>query len=235
MKVKTEGQKRTEFLLGIILALVGVILLFTGIKTTISNNTFKKENVEIEALVTDSNSVNKFTAVTFQVDEKEYNAMAKTYDSQIKTGDKITIYYNKENPSIIFIENNNTNGGVFIGLGIVLAAIGLSTILHKLNNSVNKEEIIRTGKKIQADLIDIVYDTKTTANGMHPYYVICGWKNKISGKSYRFKSESLWYDPKPQIKKSGIDKIPVFIIPSNPNQYYVAMDELNAVKKDEEK
>ena len=191
----------------------------------------KKENVEIEALVTDSNSINKFTAVTFQVDEKEYNAMAKTYDAQIKSGDKITIYYNKENPSIIFIENNNTNGGIFIGLGIVLTAIGLSAILHKLNNSVNKEEIIRTGKKIQADLIDIVYDTRTTANGMHPYYVICGWKNKISGKSYRFKSESLWYDPKPQIKKAGIYKIPVFIIPSNPNQYYVAIDELNAVKR----
>lgn len=227
MKVKTEKQKRFEFLLGIVLALLGVIILFLGIKTVITNNAFKKENIEIEALVTDSNSINKFTAVTFKIDEKEYNAMAKTYDSQIKSGDKIIIYYNKENPSIIFIENNNTNGGAFVGVGIILLAIGFSIILNQLNNFTNKEEIKKTGKKIQAELVDIVCDTKKTANGIHPYYIVCCWKNKMSGKTYRFKSEYIWYDPKSQIKKLGIDRLPVFIIPSNPNQYYVSIEELN--------
>ena len=233
--IKSESQKRIEFISGIILSLVGVILLFSGIKMIISNNNFKAENIQIEATVTDSNSLNKYTAVTFYIEEKEYNAMAKTYDSQIKNGDKINIYYNKENPSIIYIENSNTNGGKFIGIGIVVAAIGLSIILHKLNNAVNKEEIIKTGKKIQADIEDIVYNTKTTANGIHPYYIVCSWKNKISGKTYKYKSENIWYDPKPYIKKSGLDKIPVFIIPSNPNQYYVAINEINVIKKEENK
>lgn len=232
-KVKSDSQKRLEFILGIIFAFIGVILLFSGIKTMISNNTFKNENIKIEATVTDSNSVNKYTAVTFYIEEKEYNAMAKTYDSQIKTGDKIEIYYNKQNPSIIYIENGNTNGGVLIGIGVLLSAVGLSTILHKLNNSVNKEEIIKTGKKIQADLEDIVYDTKTTANGLHPYYIVCTWKNKMNGKIYKYRSESIWYDPKPQIKKLGLEKIPVYIMPSNPSKYYVAIDEINAVKKED--
>lgn len=234
VKTKSQSQKRLEFILGLVLALIGVILVFSGINKIISNSNFKRENIQIEAIVTDSNSNNKYTAVSFYIDEKEYNSIAKTYSSQIKTGDKITIFYSKENPSIIYIENGNTNGGVFIGIGIVLLAIGLSSVLHKLNNSVNKEEIIRTGKKIQADLEDIVYDVKTTANGVHPYYVVCIWKNKLDGRTYKFRSENLWYDPKQHIKKSGIEKIPVYIIPTNPNQYYVAIEEINAVKKSED-
>lgn len=234
VKTKSQSQKRIEFILGLVFSLLGVILVFSGINKTISNNNFKRENTQIEATVTDSNSNNKYTAVSFFIDEKEYNSISKTYSSQIKTGDKITIFYSKENPNIIFIENGNTNGGVFIGIGIVLLAIGLSSVLHKLNNSVNKEEIIKTGKKIQADLDDIVYDIKTTANGVHPYYVVCTWKNKLDGKTYKFRSENLWYNPKEHIKKSNIEKIPVYIIPTNPNQYYVAIEEINTTKKVEE-
>ncbi len=230
VKTKSQSQKKIEFILGIILAFLGIILLFSGINKIISNNNFKRENIQIEAIVTDSNSNNKYTAVSFFIDEKEYNAIAKSYSSQIKNGDKITIFYNKENPSIICIEDGNANGGVFIGIGGVILVIGLSFTLNKSNNSVNKEEIIKTGKKIQAELEDIVYDIKTTSNGKHPYYIVCSWKNKIDGKTYTFRSDNLWYDPKPYIKKLDLEKIPVYIIPSNPKQYHVAVKELTSAK-----
>lgn len=230
VKIKSQFQKKIEFILGIILSFLGVILLFSGINQINSNNNFKRENIQIEAIVTDSNSNNKFTAVSFFIDEKEYKAIAKSYSSQIKNGDKITVFYNKENPSIICIEDVNANGGAFIGIGGVILIIGLGFAINKSNNSVNKAEIIKTGKKIQAGLEDIVYDTKTTSNGKHPYYIVCSWKNKIDGKTYKFRSDNLWYDPNPYIKKLNLERIPVYIIPSNPKQYHVAVEEITSAK-----
>lgn len=226
---------KVNIIVGIILSIIGMIFLLTSINLKISDNKFKKENLKISATVTDSNSNNKFTTVSFFIDEKEYNAIAKEYYSKIKVGDKIEIYYNKQEPTQILLKASNRNTNVYFGISIILLAIGLSIIIHKLNNSVNKESIIKTGKRIEAQLEDIVYNTKVTINGKHPYYITCYWKNRINGKTYKFRSENVWYNPTDQFKKSGIEKIPVYIIPSNPNQYYVDMENINEKNSRENK
>lgn len=224
---------KLSIIVGIIVSIIGMVFLLTSINLMISENKFKKENIKISATVTDSNSNNKFTAVSFFIDTKEYNTIVPKYYAEIKTGDEIEIYYNKEDPNQILLEDYSKGAGIYFFISIILLAVGLSIIIYKLNNSINKDTIIKTGKLIEAQLDDIVYNTKVTINGKHPYYVICYWKNKINGKTYKFKSENLWYNPNEQFKKSGIDKIPVYIIPSNPNQYYVDIKKINEINSKE--
>lgn len=218
---------KLSIILSIILAIIGVVFLLTSINLMIYNNKLKKENIKILATVTNSDFNNQFTTVSFFINEKEYNAIAQKYYSEVQIGDTIEIYYNKENPTQILLESNNKNPAIYFVISVILLAISLSVIIHKLNNLVDKETVKKTGKRVEAELEDIVYNTKITSNGKHPYYIICIWKNKVTGKTYRFKSDNLWYNPNEQFKKSGIEKVPVYIIPSNPNQYYVDIDSIN--------
>lgn len=225
---KSNSQKTLEYTFGLIATVVGAILLFIGISMFISNSKFKKNNVEVTATVIDSNSANKYTAVTYYVDGKEINASINKYVSGLTAGSKTKVFYNKNNPTEILLDEESRFAGAYLGIGVIVLATGLFIVLHKLNNAVDKETLKKTGMRIKAKFTDIECDTKMKQNGEHPYYVICTWKNKLDNREYTFKSNAIWYNPEEQIKKSGNDEIPVYIIPTNPKKYYVAMEEYNS-------
>lgn len=216
-------------LIGAIAVVIGVVLLFKGITSISTYNTFKNNNEKIQALVTDSNSTSKYTAVSFFVESKEYKTVVSEYSSDIKTGDEIEIFYNKENPSEVMLKGQSNNAVIYFVVSIAMLFAGLSVVIHNASNTGNKTDVKKSGKLINAELLEIVCDTKVKANGQHPYYIKCKWKNALNGKEYVFKSEPLWYNPNEQFKKSGLTQIPVYIIPSNPKQYYVDMESVNSL------
>lgn len=84
--------------------------------------------------------------VKFTVDDKEYEGYLRKYEEEAKIDDKVTIYYNKEDPNFFYKYEINPLGYSIIAGGIFLILIPLSNFIKI--TYVNKK-IKKIDKKIE--------------------------------------------------------------------------------------
>ena len=108
------------FIIGIVMLLVGAIVLSVGFISVANSE-------ETEAVIVDLSADGEKTAyVSYNYDGETYNNV-KTgfYSSNMKCGEKLTVYVDKNNPERIV----NTYffyifGGVWSGIGVIFAVVG---------------------------------------------------------------------------------------------------------------
>ena len=217
-------MKKIENLIFIFFMIMGVIFISIGILLTAFG--INKENrVYIDATIKSIDSNDK-VIVTYEVDDKKYTEPLDFYTSSYYEGKKIKVYYDRNNPSNVDVDESSMMMWIFVGMGILFFLIGLIPLLISLKKKNSRKKIRELGKEIIARYVDIVQNTMYTVNGKNPYNIICEWDNPSDGKTYRFKSENIWFDPYNVITNKHIEYFKVYIDPNNMKKYVVDISTL---------
>lgn len=118
----------------ILMSIIGVMIIIMGIWVQINNTKYLKTASTTEAVITkiERDIDDDYEVyITYNVDNVNYNGVLGEYSSGMRTGQKITIYYNPENPSDCRGKSTDFAGLLCVGFGIVW--IIFNTIIYKHN------------------------------------------------------------------------------------------------------
>ncbi len=104
---------------------------------------------------------------------------------------------------------------IFAFIGLIFALIGGGILLSQRRERMRKELLMRTGRKIEARIIDLKMNTTIRVNNRHPYKITCA--ANVSGKDREFVSESIFGS---LLLNQG-DKLNVFLDFRNYDNYWV--------------
>ena len=74
------------------------------------------------------------------------------------------------------------------------------------------------GAHAQARVQQAYPDTSTSVNGTYPWRISAQWRDPKTNQLYVFRSERIWFDPRPYLQGETVD---VRINADNPRQYEV--------------
>lgn len=97
-----------------------------------------------------------------------------------------------------------------------------------IRHKVIKNRVLSRGEMIQADFLDVI-QASYAVNNVTPYLIRADWVDLSTNKLYLFKSRPL-VDSPALILKKGL-KIPVYINPHNPKQYYMDIEAIPALQR----
>ena len=204
-------------LMGLIFISVGIFLFNKGID--------KKDKIYTDATITDIDSNDNVT-VTYNVSGNTYTKKINFYTSSYYEGKVIKIYYDKNNPSSINVDEISILNWIFIGMGIIFFIIGLIPLTIKILRNNHKQKLLNSGTYVNARFKEIIENTMYSVNGVHPYKIVCEYE--YNGKTYIFKSENIWNDPYNVINERHIEYFKVYVNPNNMNKYYVDISNIEA-------
>lgn len=138
--------KLTFYLLGIGLVVWGIFLQIKINKEIDKNLITEATVIEVTEETSPYSKMEQRILVKFTVDDKEYEGYLRKYEEEAKIDDKVTIYYNKEDPNFFYKYEINPLGYSLIAGGIFLILIPLSNFIKI--TYVNKK-IKKIDKKIE--------------------------------------------------------------------------------------
>lgn len=217
-------MKKIERFVFIFFIAIGLLFLGLGIYF-LSAETSKKDRVYTDATITDIDSDNNVT-VTYNVSGNTYTKRINFYTSSYYEGKVIKVYYTKNNPSKVDVDEMGVLNLTFIGMGIIFFIIGLIPLTIKIIKNKHKQKLLNSGIVVNARFKEIIENTMYSVNGAHPYKIVCEYE--YNGKIYIFKSENIWNDPYNVINERRIECFKVYVNPNNMNKYYVDISNLEA-------
>jgi len=222
-------MNKIEKVIMTVFILIGLIFIISGVLIFKASENFKKNGIETTAVITDIVRYNDESSVYIKyiVNDKEYNQKLNYYTSNMHIGQTLKIYYDSDNPNriqstggtVVLVAVFGGIGGVFFLIGIIV--LGVNVRRKKLN-----KRLVENGRKIYADLYEIVINGSYRVNRRHPYNITCKWQDKSSGILYLFKSENIWFDPSSIIEEKNITKLPVYVDENDFKKYYVEIDSI---------
>ena len=108
-----------KFLIYIIFMVVCVIMICQGIITISTNKGFYKNSIKTKGTIVYISPRSRVKAEII-VDDKKYTADIGEYNSNMKVGDEITVYYNKDNPSEFKPMSSGYVGYILVLFGIIV-------------------------------------------------------------------------------------------------------------------
>lgn len=139
-------------------------------------------------------------------------------------GKKITVYYNPVNPWD-FHTGNMLPVLISLPLGTVFMLVGGIGIIIIFHRHAAKIALLKTGKKVMAEIADII-NSNISVNNNYGKYIVCERRDPLTGTLYRYKSDVIWFNPAVIIEQQNITHLPVFLDQKNEKNYYVDMSGL---------
>ena len=113
----------------------------------------------------------------------------------------------------------------FGGIGCVLATIGASILGVKARRRHVRAWLAESGARVKATYAGAFYEKTFDVFGRSPWRLLCKWKHPATQEVYLLRSDRIWFDPAPFVKREALD---VLVNPDKPNQYYVDISFLPA-------
>lgn len=110
---------------------------------------------------------------------------------------------------------------IFSGVGILFLCLGIIFLLYLSAHSRKRARLLAEGTCIYADITGVAMDTRFRFHGRCPLVIWCQAQNPEDGRVYIFRSEGIWYDPRPYLDDAGAEKLPVYVDPENYKHYAV--------------
>lgn len=124
--------------------------------------------------------------------------------------------------------------GIYIGnlipllFGIIFSAVGFTPAIIFFRKKWIKHQVIKMNVVIDTDFLDLTY-AQYSINGFVPLIIRSQWLDVENNLIYQFKSSPLSVDPSKYLSKEL--KIPVFINPDNPKEYYMDLAAIPELKR----
>lgn len=231
MKKNKKNGKVWMIVPGVFL-IVGICMLICGVCLLMSALRFKGTAVEIYGEITGIESTydsdgdrHASVFVSYEYNGEKYeNVRINSYSSNMYRGKKISLYCDPDAPghveagSMLFFPS-----AILLIMGLLFALIGGGILIRIMAVSSRRKRVKEQGISIYATVEEIIYSTNITVNGRHPYAVICTYRDEYKDIIYRFKSESLWFDPAPLFPVGSTIEVRVDV--NDYSKYYVNIEE----------
>lgn len=225
-------------LFGGIFLLTGLILITVGVITLVFGTRFKEKSVSVNAVISDIEKVETSNTnhknrrykqriyVTYEFDGKIYEDQRLLSSSRSDyVGKELTLLVNRSDPEDVRRETELYLASIIVfSLAPVFLVIGAVAIIIDLRQGGRKKKLLQSGISIFASISQMNMNRNVQVNGRHPYVVICSYEDPIKGKTYLFKSKSLWTDPS-LVYHIG-DTVKVLVDPNDYRKYVVLLDEM---------
>ena len=223
---------------GGIFLLTGLILITVGVITLVSGTRFKEKSVSVNAVISDIEKVETSNTnhknrrykqriyVTCEFDGKIYEDQRLLSSSRSDyVGKELTLLVNRSDPEDVRRETELYLASIIVfSLAPVFLVIGAVAIIIDLRQGGRKKKLLQSGISIYASISQMNMNRNVQVNGRHPYVVICSYEDPSKGKTYLFKSKSLWTDPS-LVYHIG-DTVKVLVDPNDYRKYVVLLDEM---------
>lgn len=223
-------NNKVELIIGSIFAIIGISMIALALFLKVVADEFREISIETEAVITtieyDREDDFHDVYVTYVFEEETYLEKLNYYSSSMSEGDTITISVDESNPTNIgasgFLEYL---GAIIVGsMGLLFTIIGGSFLLFIFNKKKKYKRIRETGRRIEAKIVSVNYNTRYTINGRHPYILLSSYEE--NGLTYSFTSHNIWYEIESVIQNRNIETIPVYVEQGNFKKYIVDTSEI---------
>lgn len=176
----------------LIFLMLGIILFITGIFNINQIKLFYKNAVPIQATIINKVGQNKAsdirdTLISFEVDGIIYDNISLGRLLREEIGAEVTVYYNKNNPSIIQYELPNYSMGIVTLVFGILFSISAGLAYNRVRHR-DKEvhTLLKSNHYTMASVLEMHCNTSIRVRGKNPYYLIC--KNR----DQEYISDNIW-------------------------------------------
>ena len=222
---------RVESIVGLVFLLCGMGIMGLGHMIDKNNKEFAETAVPVTAVISEIESYRDSdgdrhhrTYVTYEFDGKMYeNVSLGYYSSGMYIGKQEDILCNPDAPHEIQSPKGNKFGfWISLIMGNVFAIVGGGLFLAPIIKTTKKNKIMQDGKTIWGTVEKSEINTHYSVNGDHPWVLYCRYEDSFANKTYRFKSDNLWFDPS-FIYNEG-DSIQIIVDPNDYSKYRVVVD-----------
>lgn len=234
--MKLKKAANVTGIIGGIFFMFGIIFAAVGIGVLCSNINFKKNAELITAVITDIDTYTERKAdgervtrhdvyISYTVDGVEYETELNEYNSGMRVGKEIEVYYAPDNPNKVKTDSVLFEA-IFIGIGGVFAVIGSAFLISNINKAALRKRLIRDGEQLSGTIINVSRNYSVRINGVCPYKAECEVIDPYSGEKYLYSSDNYMTD----ICYMAGKTVTVYVDPNNRKKYYI---DLESVSKDE--
>ncbi len=185
-----------------IIGIVGLVFFCVGLFGKINADNFMATAEKTEAYISDIQTYTtrgkkgKLTKhykvyVDYVVDDIEYSRVQLgSYNSSMRIGKTIEIYYDPTNPKEIMADDS----AVFIVplcVGSGLLVLMLVIIVVAVKNGKKQKNLIANGVAYTGTIIDVREVTNVKVNGRHPFKADCEVVNPLTQERYLFSSRNI--------------------------------------------
>lgn len=166
------------------------------------------------------------TVVEYSVLGKNVVKDLKIYDTAIRPGANLTIYYDKNDVEISYIKSQILGCLMVMAISGIIFLSGFYFFWFYYKKKKEKEYLLKNGKVIKADIVCVRSLKFTRLFKYHPSYVYAIYK--YEDDDYGFNSEETFYNLSEIIKKKKIKTIDIYIDNEDYSKYYVDIDKIIA-------
>jgi hypothetical protein len=207
----------------VIIMFAGSVFLFLTLPDILLSVSMRKNGIIAESIVLSSERTGRkaeLDKVTVSFTTAEGNKINATglRREYVNPGDKVKIFYDRENPQIIDFGDTigyNLRGALTGGF---LFLTGLFLFIRYYIKGNTQKKLIRSGRKIAGEFISIDRNERYRMGDKNPWVIKCRWIDE-SNIEYYFTSKDYLIDPAPYL--SGRSCIDVFIDPDDPDRYFM--------------
>ncbi|MCX4365248.1 MAG: hypothetical protein OSJ70_05695 [Bacilli bacterium] len=164
------------------------------------------------------------TVVEYNAEGKNVVKDLKIYDTAIRPGSEMTIYYDKNDVEISYIKSQIVCCMMVMSISIVIFLSGLYFFIDYSKKRKEKEFLIENGRIIKANIVCVRSLKFTRFFKHHPFYVYATYK--YEDDDYGFNSEETFYDLYEIIKNKRIKTVDVYVLEDDFSRYYVDIDKI---------
>lgn len=217
--------KNVLFAIGIVFLLTGSIFLGIGGAMYMYGQYYRENGIQTEALIEDIRGED--IRIRYETNIGAFTGPLGFYDSSLREGDTVRIYYDPQNPGRIYAASSDILSVVFLSVSVLLLGFGSGLIFSNIIKSRHNRWLSEHGTRIQAKVTVIEMDNSVSSNHRHPFRIICQCKMP-DGTVREYLSDPIWYDPEGVLTSDMVD---VYIDPENGKRYCV---DLSSVLPDED-
>lgn len=141
----------------------------------------------------------------------------RSYD----VGERVRVRHHPTEPGRASLdEGPGLFGWIFLGAGVLFGGLGAAMLVRQVLRKRARENLLRDGRRVSAEVSEVAYDASLQVNGRSPYRVRAQWHDERAGVMRLFESEPIWYDPIEFVAPG--DTVSVYLDRQRPRRY--AMD-----------
>ena len=204
---------------GLLCGIAGTVLIYNRIHT-------KMEGVKTTGKIIEFNQSGKGTVAPIvsytntQGRVMVYHSDTYSNFDDFEIGDPVTVWYLPSDPESVIIDGETWLGWLPLVFFLTHGGVGFGGIFWAIRKMRRMKWLQEQGTEIRATY---TYTEGPTGKNNN-YAVHCDWKDPISGKTYKFKSE--WLNTNPVAKVTDNMMVRVMINPDNPDIYWVDTDSI---------
>lgn len=166
------------------------------------------------------------TVVEYNAEGKNVVKDLKIYDTAIRPGNSMTIFYDKNDVEVSYIKSQIVCCMMVMTISGIIFLSGLYFFLDYYKKKKEKEYLIKNGKVIKADIVCVRSLKFTRFFRHHPSYIYATYK--YEDDDYGFNSEETFYNLSEIIAKKKIKTVDIYIDQDDYSRYYVDIDKIIA-------